>query len=193
VTRRLLVVWIVLVGLLFTAASHSGELAPVVSLFLEPDLGSLSTGEHRTVVLRVDGVPETGLAAFQVTIAYDPSRLELLDGNAAFVGSGIMAFAPLGGSILCAPVRGTAECPDAPWMLTTTGRRAIGRASIEADQGKATIAYATHGNSSPATGNGVLATFEVVGKADGEIQIEIFDVLLADASDPPLRYAWKGR
>ena len=138
-------------------------------------------------------MPDTGLAAFQVTISYDPSRLELLDGNAAFAGAGIKAFAPLGGSMLCAPVRGTAECADAPWMITTTGRSAIGRAAIEADQGKATIAYATHGSSSPAVGSGVLATFEVVGKVDGAVQLEIFDALLADASDPPVRYAWKGR
>jgi hypothetical protein len=186
-------VWIVLVGLLFGATAHSNDEAPAVSLFLEPSLGSLESGEHRTVELRVNGVPASGLAAFQVTIAYDPSQLELLDGNAAYVQSGIKPFAPLGGSMFCGLIRGVSVCPDAPWMLTTTGRNAVGTASIEADQGKATIAYATHGSSSPATGDGVIATFEVVGKTDGAIVLQIADALLADASDPPRRYAWKGR
>ena len=142
------------------------------------------------LTLTVEGVPAPGLAAFQVELRFDPRRLEVRDPNAEFVEFGIRAFAPLGSSPVCSVVRGTSPCPDAAWMVTETGRQAVGTASIDNETGRVSIAYGTAGDQRLPSGNGTLAIVEVFAKRGGPVSLEIVDALLADASDPPRKYPW---
>jgi hypothetical protein len=161
-----------------------------VRLSLDPAVLSVGPGEHGTLELRVTGVPPAGLAAFQVTLAFDPSQIEVLDPNAEYVSAGVKAFASLGDSPFCTMVRGTVTCPDPPWMLTATGREAFGTTSIDLEEGVVTIAYGTAGDEPLPAGGGTLAVLEVVGVAGGPVSLEIIEGLLADTSDPPKTYAW---
>ncbi|GAF97268.1 unnamed protein product, partial [marine sediment metagenome] len=134
--------------------ARAEEGANPARLLLDPPLRSIAAGEHRTLEVRVEGIPVGGLSAFQVVLAFDPNRLEVRDPNAKYVAFGIDAFAPLGHSPLCAAVRETAACPDSAWMLTTTGREALGTTSIDAEAGVVSIAYATEGTEPLAQGDG---------------------------------------
>ena len=190
-TRRVLHSLALALLCLTAAPAATGEEGAVpIRLFLDPPLRSIAAGEHRNVEIRVEGIPASGLAAFQVVLAFDPSRLEVHDPNAKYVAYGINAFAPLGQSPLCATVREVSTCSDPVWMLTATGREAFGTTSVDAEQGLVSIAYASAGESLPAQEDGVLAVLEVVGAASGPMSLEIAEGILADASDPPNTYAW---
>ncbi len=159
-------------------------------LYLDPPLSSIEAGERRSIEVRVEGIPEGGLAAFEIVLMFDPSRLEVHDPNAKYVAYGIDAFTPLGESRLCPVIREVSICSDPVWMLTATGREAFGTASVDGEQGLVSIAYASAGESLPAKEDGVLAVLEVVGARKGLISLEIVEGILVDASDPPTAYAW---
>jgi len=173
-----------------TGPATGGDEDDTLRLFLDPPGVSLGPGASQTLALRVEGVPASGLAAFQVVLAFDPDQLEVRDPNAKYAGFGIPAFAPLGSSPLCAAIRGTAGCPDPAWMLTATGRQAFGTTSVDIEAGTVTVAYATAGDEPLATGSGTLALLEVVGRTGGQVDLEIVEAILADASDPPRPYPW---
>jgi hypothetical protein len=160
-----------------------------LELAFDPPVLRLQPGESRLVALVARGIPDSGLAAFQVTLAYDPRLVRVVDPNAAFVGSGVPTFAPLGGSPLCAQIRRTLDCPDAPWMLTATGRQPFGTSRFDAEAGKVTVAFGTAGESAPPIGDGTLAVFEVIGVAGARSALRLEQAILADRSDPPRVYA----
>ena len=101
----------------------------------------LAVGETLLVAVHVTGIPEPGVAAFQIVVEFDPAVLDVRNPNAGF--GGIPAFRPLGGSRLCAPVRGTVTCEDPEWLLEATGRQPVGTDSIDPERGIVTIAYGT--------------------------------------------------
>lgn len=159
----------------------------VTVLSLEPAEFTLGPGERRLIYVRVKGIPNHGLAAFQVELRYDPRSVDLVDPNA---GSGAPAFAPLGGSPLCASIRGELECPDPEWMLTASGRQAVGTAAADQASGRLTIAYGTMGATEPVAGHGALAVVEVVGRTGARTRLSISAAILADAADPPGRHVY---
>jgi hypothetical protein len=158
-----------------------------VRVFVDP-APRLAVGESAWLHVRVEGVGALGLAAFQLSIAYDPEVASIRDPNAAFVAAGLDAFAPLGSVSLCAPIRGEAACGDSPWLLTSTGREALGRTDVDSAAGRLSIAYATSGTASAATGDGAIAILEVVSVSGEPIDLHFEDVILTDASDPPRVY-----
>ena len=190
---RIIVALLLAVSLTATADSpaDAGADAPSASvqLYLDPPLASIRAGERRMVSVRASGIPDAGLAAFQIALRYDAAAVSLLNPNRAYASFGIQPFAPLGGSPLCGAVRGTASCSDPPWALTAGGRQAIGT-SWAAD-GRLSIAYATSGDGRLASGSGVLAILEVVGIVAGPLSIEIESATLADDSEPPATYGWR--
>lgn len=140
---------------------------------LEPADLTLAIGEKKIVQVVVDipapsgsGDPQ-GLAAFQLTVNFNPAVVHIGNPNEAFRGAGITPFAPLGGNPFCAIVRGVSSCPDPSWFLTSTGRTAIGQDTIDNVNGMVQIAYGTSGTSLPPTGSGVIALLEVVGQGNG--------------------------
>ncbi|MFQ5515554.1 MAG: cohesin domain-containing protein [Myxococcota bacterium] len=178
---------------LILAIAHAGSLRAAesssVQLSLDPPLASIRAGERRLVSVRARGIPGPGLAAFQITLRYDPATIAVLDPNRAHTSFGLQPFAPLGGSPLCAAVRGAASCPDPPWALTAGGRQAVG--SSWGGKGRVSIAYATTGEGRLATGAGALAILEVVGIVEGPVTIEIESATLGDDSEPPRTYGWR--
>jgi len=161
------------------------------TLFLDPPVVKLAPGERRTIAVRVDGIPEPGLAAFQLLLRFQPGEFDVVDPNAGFTAGGVPAFAPLGGSPACATIRQLPECPDPVWMLTSSGRQAFGTSSIDPRNGTVTIAYGTAGETLPVTGNGTLALIEVVGTGRNEATFEILEAILADGTDPPRKHAYR--
>ncbi len=163
------------------AANDSGT----VRVFLDPREIFPVAGQSRLVRVQVEGVPADGLAAFQVTLRFDPRRLEVRDPNTGF---GVPAFAPLGGSPLCPVVRQQPDCPDPQWLLSATGRSPMGTFTVDPERGLVTIAYGTSGDAAPVAGRGTLAVIEVIGQGRGRGGLEIVDALLVDAAEPPGRY-----
>jgi hypothetical protein len=174
--------------LIFSIGAGTALAQEEVRLYLDPSPSKLLPGQRQLVSVRVAGVPESGLAAFQLELRYDPRAVAVQDPNGGFTSSGVPAFAPLGGSPLCAVIRREGSCPDPEWMLTSTGRQAFGT-SVDPEAGRLTIAYGTAGEEAPVTGDGALALLEVVGLAGGKPLLGLIEVILADASDPPRKYA----
>jgi len=172
---------------LATALGAGGE--PATRLSLDPASLRLAPGETRLVAVRVSGVPEPGLAAFQVTLEFDPRAVQVDDPNGAATGSGVPTFAPLGGSPLCAAVRGEPRCTDPEWMLAAGGRQPFGTARLDNAAGRVTIGFATAGSAAPPSGDGALALLRVTATGGGRTGLRIVDAILADPSDPPRRYA----
>ena len=186
--RRLIGLGLAAAVMLATPALAAGGAA---TLSLDPPSVKLAPGERRTIAVRVDGIPESGLAAFQLLLRFQPGDVEVMDPNAAFTASGVPAFAPLGGSPACAAIRQKPVCPDPDWMLTSTGRQAFGTSSIDAREGTVTIAYGTAGEPLPVPGDGTLALIEVMGTGRGEATFKILEAILADGADPPRKYAYE--
>jgi hypothetical protein len=182
------------IGLLAALAAGTLPVAadgPAVRLYLDPPSVKLALGERRMIAVRVDGVPESGLAAFQLLVRFEPGEVEVADPNAAFVAAGVPAFAPLGDSPLCAVIRQKPVCPDPEWMLTSTGRQPFGTSSIDSRKGEVTIAYGTAGETHPVSGGGTLALIEVVGTVRGKASFKILEAILADGNDPPRKYTYE--
>jgi hypothetical protein len=163
-----------------------------VTVSLNPALVALQPREQTLVQVAVEGVPAAGLAAFQITLHYDPRHIRVLDPNAAHAGQGVSAFAPLGNSPLCAAVRG-GECTDSPWLLTATGRTVVGVTKRDAGKGDLTIAYGSAGSQPLPAGGGTLALLEVVGVSGEPARIEVKEFIAADGAEPPQTYPWRGR
>ena len=159
----------------------------VVRLYLDPLPSKLLPGQRELVALRVSGVPERGLAAFQLELRYDARAVAVQDPNGGFTTSGVPAHAPLGGSPLCAVIRRETSCTDPVWMLTSSGRQAFGT-TVGQEPGRLTIAYGTAGEAAAVSGDGALALLEIVGLAGGRPMLRLDRVILADASDPPRQY-----
>ena len=173
-------------ALLAAAPGPAGDdRARTVTITVDPAIVKIDPGERKRVYIRAEGVPAEGLAAFQFELHYDPSVIDLVDPNA---GYGVNAFAPLGGSPLCASIRHTLDCPDPPWMITAGGRQAYGANRGDPQNGRLTIAYGTAGDAPPIVGDGTLAVVEVVGKVRGRGRLQVAEAILADGSDPPNRY-----
>jgi hypothetical protein len=177
--RRKLAAALLVVGLAFPGWAQEG-----VNVALDP-APQLAAGESTTLHVRVEGLRDRGLAAFQLTIVYDPSSVRVHDPNAQFVSAGLDAFAPLGSISLCAPIRGESSCPDEPWLLTSTGRSAVGRTDLDESAGRVLIAYATSGSEPAASGDGAIALVDVESLDGGPIELSLEDVILTDASNPP--------
>jgi len=156
-------------------------------LTLEPAELRIAPGERRLVYVQVAGIPQDGLAAFQIELHYDPAAVEMVDPNAGF---GAPAFAPLGGSPLCPTIRRKVDCPDPAWMLTIDGRQAVGATDADPATGRLTIAYGSSGQTVPVGGSGTLAVVEVIGRVATRTRLKIGDAILADAADPPGRYPY---
>lgn len=165
----------------------AGEASSVVKIRFDPPIDSLAPGEQRVIAVQVEGIPEAGLAVFQLQLRFEPGQIEVRDPNAG-AGSGVPAYAPLGGSPLCAAIRQMPTCPDPEWMLTATGRQAIGRATLDSVKGTLTIAYGTVGEIDPQQGAGTLALIEVVKTGFERRPLRIVGAILADRSDPPKEY-----
>ncbi len=185
--RRL--VGLVLAGLLGTAllvVRGSAQTQDVQDLQIgfEPSMLQLEVGESARVAVIVRGVPRAGLAAFQLTLGFDPRPVDVLNPNEAFRGT-IDPFAPLGTHPFCATVRGTTACEDPRWFLTSSGRVPLGVAEIDNTSGRVVIAYATNGSGQPPTGDGTIAVFEIKGTKAGTTILHLRDILLADAQEPP--------
>jgi hypothetical protein len=161
---------------------------PRARIALDPPTPQLAAGETRLVAVAVRGVPEPGVAAFQVTIEFDPAAVRIEDPNAAVASGGVPAFAPLGGSPLCAPARGLPQCPDPEWMLVGSGRQPFGTSRSDVAAGRVTIGFATAGDAATPTGDGALALVRIVATGGGRTGLRITDAILADASDPPRRF-----
>jgi hypothetical protein len=179
-----------LLAALAPCLSAAGADGPVATLSFDPPSVKLAPGERQMIAVRVDGIPESGLAAFQLLLRFQPGEVEVADPNAAFASSGVPAFAPLGHSPACAAIRQKPVCPDPEWMLTATGRQPFGTSSIDAREGTLTIAYGTAGETAPVAGSGTLALIEVIGTGRGEASFKILEAILADGSDPPGKYAF---
>ena len=171
----------------FAVASAEQDSGP--TLVVDPPFFELGPGERKIVAVRIGGIPADGLSAFQVELRFDPKVIDVRDPNAAFVAQGVPSFAPLGGSPLCAAIRGTLSCPDPEWVLTSTGRAAFGTSSIDGSTGAVTIAFGTAGDADPVVGSGTLALIEVVGKKRSRSALKIRDAILVDGSRPVRKYA----
>lgn len=170
-----------------TATVFAGD-SKGIRLYLDPPAFKVALGERRTVELKVAGLPADGISAFQVKILFDPTLVEVLDPNAAYTAQGVEPFMPLGATPqLCTLVRQQPKCPDARWLLTSTGRQAIGMSSVDRS-GKLIIAYGTSGGADLPTADGTLAVIHVVGKTHSDAALEIVEKIVADASDPPRNY-----
>jgi hypothetical protein len=177
--------WLLLVMLLTAAGlAGAGENGPPTVVRLTAGEHELALGETLLVAVQVTGIPEPGMAAFQIAVEFDPEMLDVRNPNERFRGS-IPAFRPLGGSGLCAPVRGTVSCEDPEWLLEATGRRPVGTDSIAPERGVVRIAYGTRGRHPLPSGDGTLALLEVVGKQAGTTTLQLSEVILADNREPP--------
>ncbi|MGR9106888.1 MAG: PKD domain-containing protein [Gammaproteobacteria bacterium] len=151
-----------------------------------PSSVQINAGESVIVAIEAQDIPSPGLAAFQFTVNFDSSLVNVLNPNEAFRSSGILPFAPLAGNVFCSVIRSTATCPDPTWFLTSTGRTPSGETdTIDNVGGSVQVAYGSTGSQTPPIGNGVIALIEVRGIADGTARINPSNVILADASDPP--------
>lgn len=166
--------------------------SPGVELSFDRELGIVAPGESKLVTVLVSGIPDSGLAAFQFTVHYDPAVVEIVDPNGAYTSSGVPTFAPLGASPLCAAIRERPSCPDPEWLLAATGRQPLGTSRPEHARGRVTVAFGTSGDAPGATGDGALAVLRVIGTGGGKPELRLTGAILADASDPPRRYAIRG-
>ncbi len=179
--------WLFLAMLLASAGpGGAGETEATVVRF-SADVQELAPGETALVAVQVTGVPEPGVAAFQITVQFDPEVLEVRNPNERFRGN-IPAFMPLGSSRLCAAVRGTITCKDPAWLLDATGRQPVGTDRIDADRGIVKIAFGTRGRQPLPVGDGTLALLEVVAKKPGTTTLNLSEALLADNREPPRPY-----
>jgi hypothetical protein len=137
--------------------------------------------ERTRAEIWVKQIPSDGLAAFQVRIAFDPTIVSLHNPNSV----NVEGFAPLGGVAECEVERGEAPCPDPAWHLTSSGRTPYGTYSIDNDAGVIQIAYATEGSDVLPEGDGVLLLVDVEGKAVGSTALQLENVILANAEEPP--------
>lgn len=186
----------IVLGLAAAATLAADPTLPRVQVSFDPPTPRLEAGETRTIAVRVSGVPEPGLAAFQITLEYDPGVVAVRDPNAEFTAFGVPTFAPLGGSPLCPAVRRLPTCRDPEWLLTRDGRQPFGTSKIDNRVGRTTIGFATASaeatgserSSAPATGDGALALIEVTSVSGGETGLRFGEVIVADSSDPPRRF-----
>src|SRR3989304_9770727 len=112
--------------------ANSGMAATSLSIYKDVSDPSLSLDSYGTALFYINctDIPiasdtnPNGLAAFQIKINFDPTKIKIEDPNAAYVAFGISPFAPLLGHPFCGTVRGTGiTCPDPAWFLTSTGRQ----------------------------------------------------------------------
>ena len=151
-----------------------------------PSTVQLQPGETTIVAVTVSGIPTPGLAAFQMSLAFNPGVADILNPNEAFRGS-ITPFAPLGDNPFCSIVRGTATCPDPEWFLTSTGRTAEAVPdTIDNSAGFVQFGFGTRGAPTLPVGGGVVALIEVSGVNNGSVTVGLEDVILATADEPPV-------
>lgn len=178
--------------LVATVSLAADPTLPRVEVSLDPPTPRLEAGESRMIAVRISNVPEPGIAAFQISLEFDPGVVALFDPNAEFTALGVPTFAPLGGSPLCAAVRRLPNCRDPEWMLVREGRQPFGTSRIDNRLGKATIGFATVGTDAAGggavTGDGAVALIEIRSISGGETELRFGEVIVADPSDPPRRF-----
>jgi hypothetical protein len=178
------------VGLVVLLVLTSGSAsAQIVTLRFQPNRLFLAPGQSALVEIHSDGVPAAGLAAFQFDMLFDASSLSAADPNA---GSGLDAFAPLGGNPLCSFVRGTPTCDDSPWFLTSTGRVPTGTTSIDNVVGEVLVAYGTSGAPAPPAGSGAIAIVELTASASTTSFLTLENIIVSDGGNPPMPYPVQG-
>ena len=173
---------------LWVSAPAAAEGGTAARVWLEPPVVVIDANGQGRAVLHVENVGEPGVAAFQVVLGFDPEVATVRDPNREVVAFGGKAFAPLGGSLLCAVARGGSSCPDPTWMLTSTGRSALGGAIVDEQAGTVSIGYGTIGDEGLPVGGGALAVLEMVGVPGVAAELQLLDVMLVDASEPPRRH-----
>jgi len=156
-------------------------------VYVVPDVLTLSVGEQATVEVHVEGIPESGLAAFQLELQSDDSLVGVDNPNEAFRGLAA-PFAPLGDDpTFCETVRGVTPCPDPTWLLVDTGREPLGVDRIE--PARSLFAYGTSGVTPPPSSDGVIAVVTVTGTQQGASLVELPGAILADASEVPVPHS----
>ena len=174
-----------LIATVMTLYSHVNA---QIQLGFSPPVVNLNVGETAFVRVTVDDVPNPGLAAFQLTLNFDPATINVQNPNEDFRGT-IDPFAPLGTNPFCTIVRNTASCEDPAWFLTSTGRTASGgRDVIDNANGSVEVSYGTIGVQSSPTGSGVIALIRVRGSANGTTVVNLSNVILADPQPNPLPF-----
>ena len=148
------------------------------SIEFRPNLIELAAGETVVVEVVANDVPESGLAAFQFELSFDPSQINLLNPNRAY--SFLPKFVPLGNNDACTFIN---RCTDSDWMLVATGRTPT--PNIISAPGKLNVLYGSSGVEAPASGSGVIALIEVEGVSDGSQVIKLSNAILADNRNPP--------
>jgi hypothetical protein len=149
---------VLLIALATTAAAS-------VTLQIEPSSVSVAPGATTLISVTISDVVAPGLAAFQFNLVFDPDVVNLLDPNAAGPDP---PFAP-----------------SSNWMLTSTGRSAVGTNAIDNATGVVTVAYGTTPGGALPTGDGTIAVIKVKGVATGSSPLTLSNVILADAGEPP--------
>lgn len=169
------------------AGAPGAALAQPVILRFEPAVVELgAVGARARVSLVAEGVPASGLAAFQVEIGFASAALSLENPNEAYRGL-VPAFAPLGGeAATCVAVRGVSPCPDPPWKLTASGRLPIGTDRAGADT--LLFAYATSGATAPPDGTGAIGLIDVVAQTPVSSLVSLTATIVANAADPPVAF-----
>lgn len=159
---------------LFVASSATVSAAEVGFL---PATVDLQVGEKALVHVVVTGVPEPGLQAFQFRVEFNTGLANLNNPNFA---TPFAAFEPLGGKPFCSIVTSRDACSDPAWFLISTGRTAqLANAAIDNGSGTGQIAYGSSGTESASVGSGAIAIIEVEGIADGVVQVNLTDIVLA--------------
>ena len=183
--------------------ANSGMAATSLSIYKDVSDPSLSLDSYGTALfyINVTDIPiasdtnPNGLAAFQIKINFDPTKIKIEDPNAAYVAFGISPFAPLLGHPFCGTVRGTGiTCPDPAWFLTSTGRQPQTSSQatfVDNTNGILSIAYGTTGTQMPPTGSGVIALFKVTALTDlGTASLIFEEATAGDNSEPIERYTF---
>ena len=163
--------------------------AQTPTLRIEPASIVLAPGQSILVQVNAANVPAPGLAAFQFDVAFNAAVVSVTNPNEAFRASGVPAFVPLGGDPMCTTVRGTTPCPDPAWMLTSTGRTALGTDVIDPAGGRVHVVYATYGIAAPPAGAGTVALLRVTAITSTPAFLSLSNVILGGDQEPPLPFA----
>ena len=95
--------------------------AYAADLSFSPAQIDLAAGESQVVAVNVSGLSasEPGLGAFQFSLEFDDTRIQIQDPNR---GTPLNPLIPLGGDPFCGFIATRAACSDPVWFLTSTGR-----------------------------------------------------------------------
>lgn len=161
VCRKALRLWIILMvaplGVVSPAALARSPTAAILTL--DPLAATVAVGDKATVDIVVRGV--TDLYGIQLTLNFDPSKVEVLDADPATTGVQI--------------TRGTCPQPDF-WV----------RNGADNVTGVVSYTVAALNPSPPCNGDGVVASIEFRGLDEGDSALHFSHWILADPDGEPI-------